>query len=261
MKTINFFDLETTGVNPSTDRIVQICIVKTDINLNILDKKNLMFNPLIPIPKEATNAHGITDEMVKDKPTFTQYAGKIFEYFGTSDYLAGFNSKQFDTPLLYEEFARCGLIWTPKPQIDCSVIFKRHEERTLQAAHKFYCGTNFDGAHDAEADVLATINVLAGQTYKYGLDNILGEFETEDFGFLARPIEEIWVKESFYEGEDKRVDLAGKIVLNDENIPVWNFGKNKGNPVKSDLNYCDWVVNGVNDISSNVKNIVKSIIS
>jgi DNA polymerase-3 subunit epsilon len=235
--TIIFFDLETTGTSISNDRIVQISMIKTDSNLEILEKKKLLLNPGIRIPKEASDVHGITNEMVLGKPFFLEYSKKIFDYMNSCDFICGFNSKQFDVPLLYEELARCNFHWIPKPQIDCSVIFKKREQRTLSAALKFYCGKDMVDAHDAEADVLATIDILRGQIFMYDISDP--------------------VKESEYDNEDEKIDIAGKIIMKD-GIPVFNFGKNKGLSVKSDIQYCMWCL-GAKDITLNTKNVIKAI--
>jgi len=237
MGSIIFFDLETTGTSISKDRIVQISMIKTNESLEILDKKKLLLNPGIDIPKEASDVHGITNEMVKGKPTFKDYSPKVFGFMNDCDFIAGFNIKQFDVPLLFEEFARCGLIWKPNPQIDCSVIFKKHEQRTLSAALKFYCGTEMTDAHDAEADVLATIEVLKGQLFMYDIKDP--------------------VLESNYDNEGEKLDIAGKIIMKD-GVEIFTFGKRKGLSVKGDLRYCAWCLTA-EDITFNTKYIIKLI--
>ncbi len=260
-KTIIFFDIESTGTNVSKDRIVSICFIKTDINFEILEKKYFILNPEIQIPIGASEIHGIYDKDVVTCPKFSQYATKFLEYLNDSDYLAGFNSKQFDTPLLYEEFSRCKLEWNPKPQIDCSVIFKNREPRTLSAALQFYCGMEFDGAHNAENDVIATINVLSGQIFRYGLDCHLDIENDSDLILGWKEVDKVLIEESKYPNEDRRLDFRGNIILDDNDVPIWDFGKNKGQPVKNDMNYCNWVLTGVNEISSNTKNVLKAILN
>lgn len=243
-ETIVHFDIESTGLSITKDRIIQLSLIKTDLLLNILEKKKLLFNnDGVIISPEAIKAHGITEEMLIGQPLFKQLAQKIFDYLNQCDYIAGYNIKGFDIPLMYEEFYRCNLEWIPKPSIDSCRIFKIRESRTLSAAVKFYCGKELEGAHDAENDVIASIDVLGGQQFMYSINSC------EDL-----------VKESCYENEDKKLDFDGKIILREDGIPIWgNFGKNKGLPIKNDINYCNWVLNG--DFSSNTKNVLKKLLS
>lgn len=260
-KTIIHFDIESTGTNVVKDRIVSLCMIKTNINFEILDVKNLLLNPEIPIPKGASDVHGITDEMVKEKFTFFKYSQKVFEFINNCDFISGYNIKQFDIPLLFEEFSRSNIIWNPKPSIDSCIIFKTREERTLSAAHKFYCGNKFENAHDAESDVLAHISVLKGQIFRYRLNELYTQ--GGDYDILPCPVENILVEESKYKDEDRRLSFDGKIILNDENVAIFNFGKHKGNnvSVKSDLQYCNWLMNNAGEISSQTKNVIKMLVS
>jgi DNA polymerase-3 subunit epsilon len=233
---IIFFDLETTGTSITKDKIVQIAAVKTNLSLEILDTKCVYVNPEILIPKGASDVHGITDETVKDAFTFKQYSKAIFEFFNVS-ILAGFNIDGFDVPLLSEEFARCGIDFPTKEIkiIDSFQIFRDKEPRTLTAAVKFYTGQIFEDAHDALKDVIRTIEVLEGQRKMYG-------FTHEDC-FLKN---------------DKRLDLLGKIILNDDNIPVYSFGKAKGVPVISDRGFGEWMLK--NDFPIQTKNILRALL-
>lgn len=232
---IKFFDLETTGTKITTDRIVQISAITTDENLKILEKKKLIFNPEMPIPEEASAVHGITNDMVKNCAPLSKYASSLFNYFNNS-YLAGFNIAKFDVPLLYEELARYGFELNILGIIDAMKIFHEKEPRNLEAAVKFYTGKSLIGAHDAENDTLATIEVLEAQQFMYDLN-----------------IQDCFVK-------SKSLDLAGKVVLNENDIPVWNFGKNKDKPIKNDIQYVNWVLNSASDITINTKSVIRKIL-
>ena len=239
-----FFDLESTGKNPTTDRIIQLCAVKKDADFkDASDWKNVSLNPTIPISPEATAVHGITDEMVSGLAPFASYAKALYEFF-SEGILAGYNIKAFDIPLLSEEFARCGYTW-PLPGmkiVDAYKIFSIKERRDLTYAVKFYTGEEFKGAHDAEADVDATINVLAGQLSRYP-------------DLKAMSIDEL---ETFCNEGVRSVDLAGKIVLNDQDIPCYAFGKSKGVPVVNDRGFGEWMLK--NDFTTDTKNVIKSLI-
>lgn len=237
-KTIIHFDTETTGTNITKDRIIQLSLIKTDLERNFLEQKDIYINnDGVPIHQKAFEAHGITEEFLKDKPKFSSFANKIFPYFNDCDFIAGYNIKTFDVPLLYEEFARCGFHWIPKPIIDSCIIFKRNESRTLSAAKKFYCNEEIEGAHNALNDVKATIDVLNGQILKYGNIDLISE--------------------SQYEGDDRKLTLDGRIILNENNEIVWNFGKNKGMKVTDDKNYSWWVLS--NDFPLNTKNFISNL--
>lgn len=233
---IKFFDLETTGIKIAIDKIIQLSAITTNTDLKIIEKKKLLFNPGIHIPEEATAVHGITDEMVKDCPPISRYGSGLFNYFNNS-YLAGYNIHKFDVPLLYEELARLGLFLNILGVIDSMKIFHEKEPRDLKAATKFYTGKNLEGAHDAENDTIATIEILEAQQFMYDMD-----------------IQSCFVK-------SKNVDLAGKIILNEEGIPVWNFGKyrDKNTPVTTDMNYVSWLLTNSADLTINTKNIIKQL--
>lgn len=256
-QTIGWFDLETTGKNTSKDRIVQISIVKTDLQLNEIERSKLLINPGITIPSGASKVHGLYDKDVENKPKFDNYAPRFLTYFDSFTYIGGYNIKTYDVPLLHEEFSRCKIDWNPKPIIDPSIIFKNRERRTLEAALMFYCGKKMEGAHDAQNDVLATIEVLRGQTFKYGFDEIFASDSILDI----IPVEKVWLEESKYEDEGRRLDYAGKIILNDDGVAIFNFGKYKdqNKPVTSDIPYCGWIL-GANDFTANTKNIVRALV-
>jgi len=224
------FDLETTGMSVNQERIVEFSYIKVmpDGTENI---KTLRFNPGIPIPHEVSLIHGIYDEDVKDAPLFKQKAKELAEEFKGCDF-AGFNSNKFDFPLLVEEFLRAGVEFDVENRkfVDSQRIFHMMEQRTLTAAYKFYCNKELVNAHSAEADTIATLEVLKAQIERYeNLEN--------DVDFLHN-----------FTKQDKNVDLAGRMVYNNDGVPVFNFGKHKGKPVqevfKTDFGYYDWMMNG-----------------
>lgn len=228
-KPLAFIDLETTGVNPGLDRIVEIAIVKilTDGTKSV---KRKLINPEIPIPKGASDVHGITDEMVKDAPTFKQVAHELKQMLDGCDF-AGYNSNRFDIPLLMEEFLRAQVDFDMKNRklLDVQTIYHKMEPRTLSAAYKFYCGKILDDAHSAEADATATYEILEAQIEQYpelgnNVDSILKVI-----------------------GEDQVVDFARRFVL-ENGVEVFNFGKHKGRPVadvlKAEPQYYDWMMKG-----------------
>lgn len=225
---IVFFDLETTGVNVATDRIVEISYLKVHPN-GKQESKTYRVNPTIPIGEKATSIHGITDEDVKDCPPFSEMAQQLANEFEGCDF-AGFNSNKFDIPLLAEEFIRAGVDMDLKKRrfIDVQVIFHKMEQRTLSAAYKFYCNKELKDAHSAEADTLATFEILKAQ-----LDH---------YNSLQNDIEEL----SKFSSHNKNVDFAGRIIYNEKGEEVFNFGKYKGKPVKSvfekDPAYYAWMM-------------------
>lgn len=227
---IAFFDLETTGVNLSTDRIVEIALIKVMPDLSRVVKRKLI-NPEMPIPKSSSDIHGITDDMVKDAPTFKEAGNEIKQFIEGCD-LAGYNSNRFDIPLLMEEFLRAGMEvdLSSKKMLDVQHIFYAMEPRTLTAAYKFYCQKDLINAHSAEADVNATIDVLLAQVEKYeslgnSVDSILATV-----------------------GEEKIVDYARRFSFDEKGVEVFNFGKYKGKSVsqvlKNEPQYYDWMMKG-----------------
>ena len=239
-----FFDLETTGINITRDRIVEISILKIHPN-GKEEKKTRRINPEMPIPAESTAIHGITDEDVKDCPTFKQVAKSFADFLEGCD-MAGFNSSRFDVPLLTEEFLRAGVDFDASKRkfIDVQIIFHRKEQRTLEAAYAFYCNKKLDNAHSAEADVLATYEVLKSQLDKYpDLEN--------DVNFLSKE----------YSSFNNNVDLAGRIILNDKGVEVFNFGKHKGKSVseifEKEPSYYSWMMDG--DFPLNTKQVLTKI--
>ena len=227
---IVFFDLETTGVDTAKDRIVEISMIKIMPDGEEIVKTRRL-NPEMPIPPEATAVHGITDEDVKDKPTFTQIAKSLAQFIQGCDF-GGFNSNRFDLPVLVEEFLRAGVDVDLKRRrfIDVQNIFHKMEQRTLVAAYKFYCDKNLEDAHSAEADTRATYEVLKAQIERYGeLQN--------DVDFLAE-----------FSSRGETADYAGRILYNEKGEEVFGFGKYKGRSVadvfRTEPSYYDWMMNG-----------------
>lgn len=240
---IVFFDLETTGVNITSDRIVEISYLKVFPNGNEVSR-TMRINPEMHIPEQASEVHGIYDDDVKDCPTFKQVAKDVANDFEGAD-IAGFNSNRFDVPLLAEEFLRAGvdLDMTRRKFIDVQVIFHKMEQRTLSAAVKFYCGKELEGAHSADADTRATYEVLQAQLDRYGeLQNDIA-----------------WLSE--FSSHTRNVDFAGRIVYDDKGVEVFNFGKYKGIPVvevlRRDPGYYSWIMQG--DFSLNTKQVLTRI--
>ena len=227
---IAFIDLETTGVSLSSDRIVEIAIIKV-LPDNSRQVKRKLINPEMPIPKESSDIHGITDDMVAAASTFKQAANEIKMFIENCD-LGGYNSNRFDIPILMEEFLRAGMDvdLSTRRMIDVQHIFYTMEPRTLTAAYKFFCEKELVDAHSAEADVAATIDVFQAQLKRYqnlgnSVDSILAVI-----------------------GEEKIVDYARRFAFDDKGIEIFNFGKHKGKPVtnvlKSEPQYYDWMMRG-----------------
>lgn len=224
-----FIDLETTGTNLACDRIIEIAIVRINTDGSKVVKRKLV-NPEIAIPSGASDVHGITDDMVREAPTFKQIANEIKQFIENCD-LAGYNSNRFDIPLLVEEFLRAGLEFeiTSRKLLDVQRIYHQMEQRTLGAAYRFYCNKTLEGAHSAEVDAAATSEVLEAQLEKYPQ---LGESVESILNFL---------------GEEQIVDLARRFVM-EKGVEVFNFGKHKGKSVsevlKAEPQYYDWMMKG-----------------
>lgn len=238
-KPIAFFDLETTGLDIGTARIVEISIFKVHAN-GKEEELTMLLNPEIPIPPETTLIHGISNDDVKDKPTFKASAREISSFLGNAD-LAGYNILRFDLPLLAEEFLRADIVFeiADRNIIDVQNIFHKMEPRTLSAAYKYYCNADLKDAHTAKADTMATYEVLLAQIEKYK-DTPYMDNQRETF-----PVVNDMQALGVFSTQKKFVDLAGHIVLNDKNIPVFNFGKYKGIPVLDTFlrepQYFDWI--------------------
>ena len=239
-KPLAIFDLEATGISITQDRIVEISILKVQPNGD-KDIKTWKINPEMPIPPDSTRIHGITDEDVKDCPTFKMLAKEINKFFEGCD-LGGFNLIKFDVPMLVEEFLRVGLDFdvTNRKIVDSQRIFHMMEPRTLSAAYKFYCSLELENAHSAEADTIATFEVLDAQLARYEGMKVPGDKMDctieNDVTCLAKLT------------MSNQVDFAGRMVFNNDGIEVFNFGKYKDKKVadilKSDPSYYDWMLKG-----------------
>ena len=247
---IVFFDLETTGIDVSRDHIVELCYIKVFPNGNE-EAKSMRIKPVdslgnvVHIPEASSAIHGITDDDVKDCPSFADVAQSLLDTFADSD-IAGYNSNHFDVPLLVDEFMRIGI--TPNfrnaHMVDVCTIFKKMEQRTLTAAYKFYCKKNLENAHSALADTRATLEVLCAQLDMYG------DALKNDIGELAK-----------FSNDRRNVDLAGRIVLNERNEEVFNFGKYRGQVVKDvlkkDPGFYSWVIES--DFTLDTKQVLRAI--
>ena len=240
---IVFFDLETTGVDAAKDRIVEISMVKIGVDGSKVVKTRRI-NPEMPIPAEATAVHGITDEDVKDEPTFKQIAKSLAQFIEGCDF-GGFNSNRFDLPLLVEEFLRAGVEcdFQRRKFVDVQTIFHRKEQRTLVAAYKFYCDKDLENAHSAEADTLATFEVLEAQIERY-----------PDIGDTVEALAE-------FSAGKPIVDFAGRMTLDDKGQEIFTFGKYKGRRVvdvfRDDPSYYSWMMNG--DFPQHTKKMITEI--
>ncbi|MFL2628631.1 MAG: exonuclease domain-containing protein [Candidatus Marisimplicoccus sp.] len=243
-KPICFFDLETTGTNPGKDRIVEIAVLKLDLNNK---KKEMVWrvNPECPIPEEASLVHGITDDMVKDKPNFKFYSKEIYQFIKDCD-LSGYNVDRFDLPLLVEEFIRSDVdvsSFIKVKTIDVQTIFFKKEPRDLSSALKFYCNKDHSNAHTALDDTIATYDVLLSQLDKY-------EDLEPNVDFL-----------STLTRRNKNLDFAGRIIEDNEGDAVFNFGKYSGKKVKEvfakDKGYYEWMMN--RDFPQYTKKIITQV--
>ncbi|MEC9065056.1 MAG: 3'-5' exonuclease [Bacteroidota bacterium] len=243
-KPICFFDLETTGTNPGKDKIVEIAVLKLDIN-NQKEEMVWRINPECPIPEEASSIHGITDEMVKDQPTFKHYSKEIHNFIEGCD-LGGYNIDKFDLPLLVEEFIRSGIdvsSFVKVKTVDVQTIFFKKEPRDLSSALKFYCNKDHGNAHTALDDTIATYEVLLSQLDKY--DDL--EPSVDFLSTLTK--------------RNKSIDFAGRIIEDDDGDAIFNFGKHKGKKVKEILTeekgYYSWMMNS--DFPEYTKKIITQV--
>lgn len=237
-----FFDLETTGVNVASDRIVEYSFLKLmpDSTTETLTRR---VNPEMPIPLESSLIHGIYDEDVKDAQTFRQQARNLAKFLEGCD-LAGYNCNKFDVPVLMEEFLRAGIEFEfdGRKVVDVQNIFHQMEQRTLKAAYKFYCGKELMNAHSAQEDIKATYEVLLAQIERY--DGV--EFE-DGSGKLSTPVQNDVDALHEFTCLKQHVDFAGRMIYDEEGREVFNFGKHKGRLVeevlKSEPSYYDWIMN------------------
>jgi DNA polymerase-3 subunit epsilon len=222
-------DIEATGMNLGSDRIIEIAIVKLLPDGNRVIKRKII-NPLMPIPKASFDIHGISDDMVKDAPSFKQVAHELKQVLDGCD-LGGYNSNRFDIPLLMEEFLRAEVEFEMKGRklVDVQKVFHLMEQRTLSAAYKFYCNKIHEGAHGAEADAVATLEIFQAQLERY-----------PDLGSSIESVLKVI-------GEEPVVDLARRFIM-ENGIEVFNFGKHKGRPIsdvlKAEPQYYDWMMKG-----------------
>lgn len=243
-KPIVFFDLETTGLNISTDKIIEIALLKIHPDQSE-EEYSKRVNPGIPIPAESTEIHGISNDDVKDSPAFKEIAQEVKDFIGDAD-LAGYNSNRFDVPFLLEEMLNedVEIDLTGRRFIDVQTIFHKMEQRTLEAALKFYCDEELDNAHNAAADTLATYKVLKGQLDRYP-DTV-----KNDMDFL---------QEFTQTGKHKKIDFVGRLAINEDGAVIYNFGKHNGKTLEEiyqqEPGYYRWI------LDNNFPRITKSILS
>jgi DNA polymerase III subunit epsilon len=253
-----FFDLETTGLNVIRDRIVQIALVKLHKNGQTVEEFSTLVNPGIPISAESMAIHGITPTDVANKPTFVELAQKIWDFIGDAD-LAGYNSNRFDVPMLMEEFARVGMEFevSKRRLIDVQRIFYKMEPRTLKAAYRLYCQKELEDAHDALADVRATMDVFKGQLLAYEGKDLLNE----DGNVVEAPIKNDIQALHDFTNDLNFLDATQKLKVQADGTVVFNFGKYVGQPVKDVLrqerNYGHWIME--KEFSSQVKQLIKQM--
>ena len=255
-KPIVFLDLETTGINITNDRIVEISMLKI-----MPDGKQEVhthrINPTVPIPPETTAIHGINDEDVKDAPTFAEMASNFAQFIGNAD-LAGYNAIKFDFPLLVEEFLRVDIDFDLRSRrlVDVQNIFHKMESRTLSAAYRFYCNESLENAHSAEADTVATYEILKAQLDRYAETEY-----TEKGGKKVYPIENNIRTLSEFSYYNQSADLVGQIIFNKDNAEMFNFGKHKGKTVEEVFRiepaYYDWMMKA--DFPLSTKKLITAI--
>lgn len=251
-----FIDLETTGLNVASDRIIEICILKVNVDNNT-EIKTMRINPEMPISPESSRITGIKDEDLKDCKTFKQAANELAQFISNAD-IAGYNSNKFDVPLLLEEFLRAEVDFdlSNRKLIDVQNIFHYMEPRTLAAAYKFYCDKKIENAHNAEADIKATYEVFMAQLERYA-DK---PFEDQK-GNMIVPIKNDVAVLSEFSSKTKNVDLAGRIVYNEKGQEVFAFGKHKDKSVteifEKEPSYYNWMMNG--DFPLYTKKIITQI--
>lgn len=254
-----FFDIEATGLNVIRDRIIQIAIIKFFADDREPEELTMLINPGVPISMEAMNVHGITPKDVANKPVFQQVADQLYEFIGDAD-LAGYNSNRFDIPILMEEFARVGIDFdvNNRRTIDVQRIFYKMEPRTLKAALKFYCDQDMEDAHDALADVKATVEVFKGQLKRY--KDV--DFIDEDGNVTPKPVRNDMQVVHEFTNDNRFLDATQRMKYDHNGVPVFNFGKYNGKPVAetlaNDRQYYNWILN--KEFSSQVKQIVKKLV-
>ena len=254
-----FFDIEATGLNVIRDRIIQIAMVKYFKNGKEPEELSMLINPGIPISEEAMQVHGITPKDVANKPTFQQVADKLYEFIGNAD-LAGYNSNRFDIPMLMEEFSRVGMELSVdnRRTLDMQRIFYKMEPRTLRAALKFYSGKDIENAHDALADVKATIDVFKGQLERYKNEDYIDE----DGNIITTPVVNDMQAIHNFTNDNRFVDATQRMKYDADGRIVFSFGKYTGQAVAEvlsrDKQYYNWMMN--KEFSSQVKQIIKKLV-
>jgi DNA polymerase-3 subunit epsilon len=249
-KSLCVFDLETTGLQINTDRIVQIAIIKLNPS-GERTELNQLINPEMIIPQEVIDIHGVSNELIQDKPTFSQFAPELIEFIGDAD-LAGYNSNKFDIPVLAEEFLRVGINFdfSFRKFIDIQNIFHKMEQRTLAAAYKFYCGEEMKNAHDALYDTQATLDVFLAQLERYK--------ETPE---LKSKTDVTSLAEFSRAGTFELIDLAGRLAKNEKGEAVYNFGKHKGKTIKEvskiEPGYFGWMTSDQTDFPRYTKECLR----
>ncbi len=259
-KDIVFFDIEATGLNVVKDRIVQIALIKFIVGQEEPEQLEMLLNPgPVMISEEAFQVHGISPAMVANKPTFEMAAQQLWDFIGDAD-LAGYNSDRYDIPMLMEEFARCGfeLDLADRKTVDVQKIFYKMEPRTLSAAYKLYCDKTIENAHDALADVVATVEVLQGQITKYkDVDYMDGDGYT-----TPAPINNDINSLAAFTNDARTVDVTQRLKYNKNGEIIFNFGKyigkNAAEILVKDKQYYNWILN--KDFSAQVKQIVKKLV-
>ncbi|MCP9235020.1 3'-5' exonuclease [Lewinella sp. JB7] len=251
-----FFDLEATGLNLTRDRIVQIAMIKMFADGRPTQELEMKINPTVPVSAEAAAIHGLTDADLQNEPTFADVARKIYDFIGNAD-LAGYNSNRYDVPLLQEEFYRAGLFFDTNQRrlIDAQHIFYQMEPRTLGAALKFYAGKEMENAHDALADVRATVDVFRGQLKHYA-----GATYRKDDGTEIQPFESLDSVAEFCK-DNRFLDATRRIKRGPDGTPIFNFGKHAGKPVAEvfakEPSYLKWILD--KDFTTEVKALVQAI--
>lgn len=259
-KDLIFLDIEATGAHVIRDRIIQLAMVKYLAAGGDPEERNWLINPGIPISEEAMQVHGILPADVANKPIFRQVADEILEFIGDADF-AGYHSNQFDIPMLMEELSRCGheMSLEGRKLIDVQRIFYKMEPRTLTAAHRYYCKENMLEAHDAMADVKATIAVLDGQLEMYReTDHV-----KEDGEVIPRPVTNDVTALHDFTNDFRYVDATQKLIYDVNGEVVFNFGIHRGKPaakvLSEDKQYYNWMLN--KEFSAQVKQIIRKLVS
>lgn len=257
-KAIVFFDIESTGLNVLKDRILQIALIKYSKGSDTPEELQMLINPGVPISEESFAIHGISNETIKNKPSFSQVGQQIYDFIGEAD-LGGYNSDRFDIPMLMEEFHRIGLPFdiSKRRLVDVQKVFYKMEPRTLKAAYKFYCEADLVDAHDALADVRATVAVLKGQIKKYENQ----DFIDADGNVTPTPITAEIDAIAKFTSDSSMLDVTQRLKYNPKGEIIFNFGKYTGQLVsqvfKIEPNYYHWIME--KDFSAQVKQIVKKI--